>query len=57
MKLKARKHIVEIYLKYVGIRYTPSFLREKIFKHPFARTFAGIQDILLDYHIRSLGIL
>ncbi len=56
MKLKARKHIVEIYLKYVGIRYTPSFLREKIFKHPFARTFAGIQDILLDYHIRSLGI-
>lgn len=54
---KARKrHIVEVYLEYVDIRYSRRYLAGLLSGNPFPDTFAGIKEILAAYHIFSRGI-
>jgi uncharacterized membrane protein/glutaredoxin len=50
------KHIVEIFLVYTKVPFTKRALRETLRKNPHRDTYAGIQDTLLDYRIKSVGI-
>ena len=48
--------IVEVYLKYMGVKYISMYLNELIQNNPISNTFKGIKDILLDYNIKSLDL-
>lgn len=50
------KHITELFLKYTEVPFTSTLLRKKVRRIPYNSTYAGIQEILLDYSIKSVGI-
>lgn len=57
MSNSRKKNIAELYLKHVGIRFSRKYFSETVNDNPFPNSFEGIRRILLEFNIRSQGIV